>query len=96
MATRSCVTPSRHHAGLVSNGAPAGQGNGLDVAVERSRAAQLNKHDVIVQVVVVVVRVLDDLASIDVLLGTVIGVEAVLTQTHCDAAAEQREDKSWT
>ena len=57
--------PSGHHAGLIGNGASAGQGHSLDVAVECSRAAQLDEHDVVVQVVGIVVGVLDDLGGVD-------------------------------
>ena len=50
---------------LVGNGTSAGQGNSLDIAVECSRAAQLDEHDVVVQVVGIVVGVLDDLGGVD-------------------------------
>ena len=91
--TSACdgVTPSGHHAALVGHGASAGQGHSLDVAVECSRAAQLDEHDVVVQVVAIVVGVPDDLGGADELFGALVGGEAVLTKAHLDATSEGSE-----
>ena len=59
------VAPSGHHAGLIGNGASAGQGHSLDIAVKFSRAAQLDEHDVVVWVVSDEIGVLDDLGGVD-------------------------------
>lgn len=46
--------------------------------------AQFDQHDVIVQVVAVVVWVLDELGGIDPLLGALVHTNVVLTQTDLD------------
>ena len=85
------VAPSGHHAALIWNGASAGQGHSLDIAVECSRATQLDEHDVIVQCESVEVGVLDDLGRVDELFGALLGGEAVLTKAHLDATSEGSE-----
>lgn len=82
------VAPSRHQAVLIGHGAARRQGHGLDVAVEGGGAAQFDQHDVVVQVVAVVLRVLDQLGSINPLLGALIRSDVVLTKTHLDTAGE--------
>lgn len=83
------VAPARHQAVLVGHGAAGGQGHGLHVVVENGGAAQLDQHDVIVQVVAVVLRVLDHLGAVDPLLGAFVHGDVVLTET--DLNATERE-----
>lgn len=87
-----CVSPSRYHAVLVSHGAAGGQGHGLDVAVEGGGAAQLDQHDVVIQVVAVVMGVLDELGSIDPLFGALVHSNVVLTETHLHTADEKNQE----
>lgn len=84
------VPPSRHHAVLIGHGAAGGQSHGLDVAVEGGGAAQLDQHDVVVQVVAVVIGVFDEFGSIDPLLGALVRSNVVLTQTHLHTADKKR------
>lgn len=89
-----CVPPSGYHAILVGHGAAGGQGHGLDVAVEGGGAAQLDQHDVVVQVVAVVGGVPDEFGSIDPLLRALVHSNVVLTETHLHTADEKkREDQ---
>lgn len=82
------VAPSGHQTVLISHGAARGQGHGLDVAVEGGGPAQLDQHDVVVQVVAVVLGVLDQLGSIDPLLGALVHSNVVLTKTHLHTTGE--------
>lgn len=81
-----CVSPSGHQAVFISHGAAGGQGHSLDVAVEGGRAAQFDQHDVVVQVVAVVLWVLDHLGTIDPLLSALVDSNVVLAETDLDAA----------
>lgn len=89
-AVGSCVAPSGHHAVLISHGAAGGQCHSPDVAVEGGGAAQLDQHDVVVQVVAVVVGVLDQLGRVNPLLGALVHIDVVLTQTDLDATGVGR------
>lgn len=82
------VPPSGHHAVLVGHGAAGGQGHRLDEAVEGGGAAQLDQHDVIVQVVAVVVGVLDEPGRVNPLLGALVHRDIVLAEAHLHAAGE--------
>lgn len=83
-AVGRCVAPTRHKAVLVSNGAARGQSHSLDIAIEGGRAAQFDQHDVVIQVVAVVLWVLNNLGSINPLLGALIHSNVVLTKTDLD------------
>lgn len=80
------VAPPGHQAALVGRGAAGGQGHGLHIAVEGGGAAQLDQHDVVVQVVAVVLWVLDQLGRIDPLLRALVHGDVVLTEADLDAA----------
>lgn len=82
------VSPSGDQASGSGAGTAGGQGHSSDIAVEGSGLAQLDQHDVIVQVVAVVARMADDLGGVDELLGALIDGNVVLTKTHLDAATE--------
>lgn len=76
------VAPSRDQTVSSSTGTAGGQGDGADVAVEFGRDAQLDQHDVVVQVVAVVVGVNDDLGRVDELLCALADSNVVLAETH--------------
>lgn len=84
-AVGRCVAPSRHQTVLISHGAARGKGHSLHVAVEGGRVAQFDQHDVVVQVVAVVIWVPDQHGSINPLLGSIIYSDVVLTKTDLDA-----------
>lgn len=88
------VAPPGHQAVLISRGAARGQGHSLHVAVEGGRAAQLDQHDVVVQVVAVVLRVLDHLGTVNPLLGALIDSDVVLAKTDLDTTGGDSY-KSW-
>lgn len=89
------VAPAGHEAVLVGHGAAGGQRHRLDEAVEGGGAAQLDQHDVVVQVVAVVVGVLDEPGRVDPLLGALVHRNVVLAQAHLYAAIKT-EQKSIT
>lgn len=81
------VAPSRDQTAGASAGTAGGQGHDADVAVQFGGPAQLDQHDVIVQVAAVVLGVTDDRGRVDDLLCALIDSNVVLTKTHLDAAA---------
>lgn len=83
------VSPSRDQAWGSWAGTARGQGYGFDVAVEGGGFAQLDQHDVVVEVVAAVTGMADDLGRVDELLSALIHGNVVLTETHLDAAAEE-------
>jgi len=83
------VAPSRDQAAGARAGTAGGQGHGADVAGQGGGPAQLDQHDVIVQVAAVVSGVADDLSRADELLCALIESNVVLTKTELDAAAEK-------
>lgn len=83
------VAPSRDQTAGSRAGTAGGQGHGADVAVQGGGLAQLDQHDVIVQVAAAVAGVTDDLSRVDELLCALIDSNVVLTETHLDAAAER-------
>lgn len=85
------VSPSRDQTAGSRAGTAWGQGHGADVAVQGGGLAQLDQHDVIVQIAAVVAGVADDLSRVDELLCAFIDGNVVFTETHLDAAAERRE-----
>lgn len=84
------VAPSGDETGRSGPAAAGGQGDGADVAVELGGAAQLDQHDVVVQVVAVVVGVKDDFAGVDELLRALVHSDVVLAETHLETAAGQK------
>jgi len=83
------VAPSRDQAAGARAGTAGRQGHGADVAVQGGGGAQLDQHDVIVQVAAVVAGMTDYLGRVDELLSALIDGNVVLTQTHLHAAAER-------
>lgn len=83
------VAPSRDQTAGSRSGTAGGQRHGADVAVQGGGLAQLDQHDVIVQVAAAVAGVTDDLSRVDELLCALIDSDVVLTETHLDAAAER-------
>ena len=86
------VSPSRDCAHGASGGTAGGQSHRLHVLVEGGGLAQLDEHDVVVDVVGAVVGVADDTGGPDVLLGSLIDPEVVLAHTHLHTAAQEREE----
>ena len=84
------VSPAGHQAVLVRHGAAWGQRHRLDVAVERGGAAEFDEHDVVVQGVAVVPRVLDHLGRVHPLLRALVNGEVVLAKAHLDATGGRR------
>ncbi len=68
-----------------------GQSHGLHVLVEGSGLAQLDQHDVIVDVVGVIVGVVDDTRGGDELLNVLAVIDVVLSKTHLNMAGEKRD-----
>ena len=91
------VSPAGHQAVLVRHGAAGGQRHRLDVAVERGGAAELDEHDVVVQGVAVVLRVLDHPRRVHPLLRALVHGEVVLTKAHLDATGGRKtqRDERW-
>ena len=59
------VSPSRDQTTASRAGTAGGQGHGTDVAVQGGGLAQLDQHDVVIQVAAAVSGVLDDLHRVD-------------------------------
>lgn len=89
-STSTHVAPSRDQAAGSRASTARGQGHGLHVAVEAGGLAQLDQHDVVIQVAAVVAGVADDLGRVDELLSALIGSNVVLTQAHLNAAIIKR------
>lgn len=87
-STGGHVPPSGHHAVLVGHGAAGGQGHRLHEAVEGGGAAQLDQHNVVVQVVAVVVGVPDEPGRLDPLLGALVHRYVVLAEAHLHTAGD--------
>ena len=92
-ATSTGVAPSRDQAAGSRAGTAGGQGHGFHVAVEGSGLAQLDQHDVVVQVVAVVPWVADDLGRVDELLSALVGSNVVLAHTHLNAAIRKKSKR---
>ena len=86
------VSPSRDGAHGASGGTAGGQSHSLHILVEGGGLAQLDEHDVVVDVVGAVVGVTDDTGGADELLGSLIDPEVVLAHTHLHTAAQEREE----
>ena len=85
------VAPSRDFAHGASGGTAAGQSHRLHVLVDGGGLAQLDEHDVVVDVVGAVVGVADDTGGADILLGALIDPDVVLAHTHLHTAEQERE-----
>lgn len=86
------VAPARDSAHGASGGTAGGQSHRLHILVEFGGRAQLDQHDVIVDVVGAVVGVADDTGGADELLGSLVDPDVVLSKTHLNTAGEERED----
>lgn len=84
------VAPARDFAHGASRGTARGQSHRLHVAVEDGRLAQLDQHEVIVNVVGAVVWVADDAGGADDLLVALSDLDIVLTNTHFDAPVQEK------
>jgi len=80
------VAPARNSAHGASGRTAGGQSHGLHILVEGGGVAQLDQHDVIVNVVGAVIGMTDDFGGPDELLGSLVGTDVVLSQTHLNAA----------
>merc|ERR1719309_1080717 len=76
------ATPARDLAHGASGSTAGGQSHGLHVLVEGGGLAQLDQHDVVVDVVGAVPGVTDDTGRADELLGTLVDPDVMLSKTH--------------
>lgn len=88
------VAPTGDHAHSASGSTAGGQSHGLHILVKGGGPAQLDQHDVIVDVVGAVVGVTDDAGGADELLGTLVHSDVVLSETNLNAAAGERVKRS--
>lgn len=86
------VTPASDFAHGASGGTAGGQSHRLHVLVEGGGRAQLDQHDVVVDVVGAVVGVADDAGGADELLVSLGDLDVVLSHTNLHTAGEERED----
>lgn len=86
-STGAGIAPSRDQTGGAGTGTARGQGHGFDVAVQGGGLAQLDQHDVVIQVVAVVALVTNDPGRADELLSALIDSNVVLTKAQLDASA---------
>lgn len=84
------VAPARDFAHGASRGTARGQSHGLHVLIDGGRLAQLDQHDVIVNVVGAVVRVADDTRGGDELLFALSDLDVVLTKTHFNTSVQEK------
>lgn len=84
------VAPAGDFAHSASGGTASWQSHRLHVLVEGGRLAQLDQHDVIVNVVGAVVGVADDTGGADKLLVTLSDPDVVLSETDLNTAEEER------
>lgn len=92
LLTAHGVAPARDFAHGASGGTLGGQSHRLHVLVEGGGLAQLDQHDVVVDVVGAVLGVADDTGRSDELLGALVHVDIMLSKTHLNTAGEDRED----
>lgn len=86
------VAPARDSAHGASGGTAGGQSNSLHILVQGGGLAQLDQHDVIVDVVGAVTGMADDTGGGDELLGALGDLDVVLSKTHLHTAGEEREE----
>lgn len=80
------VAPASDLAHCASGGAGGGEGHGHHALVEDGGLAQLDQHDVVVDVVGAVLGMADDARGADILLASLVDPEVVLSKTHLNAA----------
>ena len=85
------VAPARDFAHGASGGTAGGQSHGLHGGVEGGGLAQLDQHDVVVDVVGAVVGVTDDAGRADELLVTLVHSDVVLPKTNLHTTERERE-----
>ena len=85
------VAPARDEAHGSSGGTAGGQSHRLHVLVEDGGLAQLDQHDVIVDVVGAVLGVADDTGGSDELLSSLIDSDVVLSETHLHTAGKSHK-----
>lgn len=78
------VAPSRDCAHGASGSTAPGQSHRLHITVEGGRLAQLDQHDVIVNIPGIILWMADDTGGVDELLSSLIDRNVVLSQTHLD------------
>lgn len=78
------VAPSRDCAHGASRSTAPGQSHRLHITVEGGRLAQLDQHDVIVNIPGIILWMADDTGGVDELLSSLIDRNVVLSQTHLD------------
>ena len=83
------VAPARDKAHGASGGTAGGQSHRLHILVEGGGLAQLDQHDVIVDVVGAIVGVADDTGGADELLGSLVDPDVVLSKTHLNTAGKR-------
>lgn len=83
-AAATGVAPAGDEAAGAGGGTAAGQGHGAHVAVEGGGLAELDQHDVVVQVAAAVAGVPDHGGGVDELLGSLVDGDVVLSQAHLD------------
>ena len=88
------VAPARHKAHGASGGTAGGQGHGLHVLVEGGGLAQLDQHDVVVDVPGVITGVADDAGGRDELLVSLADSNVVLAHANFHAAGGRRDRES--
>ena len=86
------VAPARDFAHGAGGGTAGGQSHRPYIVVEGGGLAQLDQHDVIVDVVGAVSGVADDAGGPDELLGALGEPDVVFSKTHLNTAGEERED----
>ena len=85
------VAPAGHEALGASGGTAGGQGHGLHVLVEGGGLAQLDQHDVVVDVVGAVVGVADGAGGFDELLISLSHSDVVLAHANLNTAERQEK-----
>ena len=85
------VAPARDCAHGASGSTAGGKSHRLHILVEGGGLAQLDQHDVIVDVVGAVVGVADDTGGADELLGSLVDPDVVLSKTHLHTARERQK-----
>lgn len=84
------VAPARDFAHGASRSTASGQSHGPHILVDGGRLAQLDQHDVIVNVVGAVVGMADDTRGGDELLLALSDPDVVLTKTHFNASGKEK------
>lgn len=83
VASRVGVAPFRDETRGSSAGTAGRQGHRADIAVQGGGLAQLNKHDVVVQITAAVARMPDNFGRVNPLLGAFADSNVVLCSPRC-------------